>query len=85
MNSLQSLKISNTGISSLEPLQNTNELKELYCSNTRIRDLSPLKNHRRLSKIYCDNTKIGATQASEFSKENPYTLVIYDTNALEQW
>ena len=83
--SLQSLKISNTGISNLETLQNLHELKELYCSGTRIRDLSPLKDHRRLSKIYCDNTKIGAAQASEFSKENPFTLVIYDTNALEQW
>ena len=85
LKSLQSLKISNTGITHLEALQNMNELKELYCSNTRIRDLHPLKDHRRLSKIYCDNTRIGATQASEFSKENPFTLVIYDTNALEEW
>ena len=82
---LQSLKISRTPISNLEALRELENLKELYCSNTSVRDLSPLKNHRRLSKIYCDNTKIDVNHASQFSKENPFTLVIYDTNALEEW
>ena len=85
LTALQSLKIAGTGVSSLEALRDLHELNELYCSNTKIRDLSPLKNHRRLSKIYCDNTKITATQASDFTKENPFTLVIYDINALEKW
>ena len=83
--SLQSLKISQTRVSSLKPLQEVRSLKELYCSNTPINDLSPLNNHRFLSKIYCDNTRIDGQQASEFTKENPYTLLIYDTNALELW
>jgi len=83
--SLQSLKISNTPIDNLNALGNMKELKELYCSNTTINDLSPLKNHRRLSKVYCDNTGVTVSQASEFSKENPFTLVIYDTNALSEW
>ena len=83
--SLQSLKISNTSIDNLNALSNMKELKELYCSNTVINDLSPLKNHKRLSKVYCDNTGITVSQASEFSKENPFTLVIYDTNALSEW
>ena len=82
---LQSLKISNTPISNLNVLGEMNDLKELYCSNTAISDLTPLKNHHRLSKIYCDNTRIDVKQASEFSKNNPYTLVIYDTNALSEW
>ena len=85
LTSLQSLKISKTPISSLTALQDLESLKELYCSNTLIKDLSPLKNHRRLSKIYCDNTKIDVNLASEFTKENPFTLVIYDTQALQQW
>ena len=85
LKSLQSLKISKTPISNLEALRDMENLKELFCSNTTIRDLSPLKSHRRLSKIYCDNTRIDVNQASEFSKENPFTLVIYDTKALEQW
>ena len=83
--SLQSLKISQTPVKNLNALQDLENLKELFCSNTNISDLTPLKNHRRLSKIYCDNTRIDDKQASEFTKENPFTLVIYDTNALEQW
>ncbi|MCR4848438.1 MAG: hypothetical protein K5920_06310 [Bacteroidales bacterium] len=82
---LQSLKISQTPINNLNALQEMENLKELFCSNTNISDLNPLKNHRRLSKVYCDNTRIDGKQASEFTKSNPFTLVIYDTNALEQW
>lgn len=83
--SLQSLKISQTPVKNLYALQGMTSLKELYCSNTAINDLTPLKEHRMLSKIYCDNTRIDVQQASEFTKENPFTLIIYDTNALEQW
>ena len=82
---LQSLKISQTPINNLNALQEMENLKEIFCSNTNISDLTPLKNHRRLSKIYCDNTRVDGKQASEFTKGNPFTLVIYDTNALEQW
>lgn len=82
---LQSLKISQTQVSTLNALEEMKTLKELYCSNTSISDLGPLKNHRLLSKIYCDNTRIDVQQASEFTKTNPFTLVIYDTHALEQW
>ena len=85
LKALQSLKISKTNISNLNALSEMENLKELYCSNTNISDLTPLKSHRRLSKIYCDNTRIDINQASDFSKTNPFTLVIYDTKALEQW
>ena len=83
--SLQSLKISNTPITNLNALQEMEDLRELYCSNTNIGDLTPLSNHKGLRKIYCDNTKIDVNQASEFTKNSPFTLVIYDTNALEEW
>ena len=85
LSSLQSLKISHTPISNLNALEEMKTLRELYCSNTTISDLSPLKNHRLLNKIYCDNTRIDVQQASDFTKSNPFTLVIYDTNALEEW
>jgi Leucine-rich repeat (LRR) protein len=85
LTSLQSLKISQTPVKNLYALQEMKSLKELYCSNTNINDLTPLQNHRLLSKIYCDNTRIDDKQASEFTKNNPFTLVIFDTNALEQW
>lgn len=83
--SLQSLNVSNTPINNLNALSNMKELKELYCSNTTVNDLTPLKNHRRLSKIYCDNSGVTVNEASQFSEENPFTLVIYDTYALTEW
>lgn len=85
LTNLQSLKISRTRVTDLTPLEEMKTLRELYCSNTRISNLNPLKNHRLLGKIYCDNTLIDVQQASEFTKTNPFTLVIYDTNALEEW
>ncbi len=82
---LQSLNISGAAISNLQPLAELVNLRELYCSNTSISDLSPLKNHRRLGKIYCDHSNIGDAEASAFTKDNPFTLVIFDTEALRSW
>ena len=82
---LQSLNISGTPINSLQALGEMENLRELYCRNTAIHDLSPLKNNRRLNKIYCDHSNIGDAEASEFVKSNPFTLVIYDTEALKAW
>lgn len=82
---LQSLNISGTAITNLRALSELENLRELYCSNTSINDLSPLKSHKKLSKIYCDNSGIGDAEASAFTKENPYTLVIFDSDALRTW
>ena len=82
---LQSLNISGSAISHLRALSEMENLKELYCSNTSINDLSPLKGNRRLSKIYCDHSGIHDEEASAFTKENPFALVIYDTEALKNW
>lgn len=82
---LQSLNISGSAITNLQALSELDNLRELYCSNTAISDLSPLKNHRRLSKIYCDQSRIGVAEASAFTKDNRFTLVIYDTEALRNW
>jgi Leucine-rich repeat (LRR) protein len=82
---LQSLNISGSAITHLQALSELENLRELYCSNTSINNLTPLKNQRRLSKIYCDQSGIGVAEASDFSKSNPFTLVIYDTKALRNW
>jgi len=82
---LQSLNISGSAITNLQALSELENLRELYCSNTSISDLTPLKNHRRLSKIYCDHSSIHDAEASAFTKSNPFTLVIYDTEALKTW
>ena len=82
---LQSLDISGTAVVNLQPLSQLENLRELYCSRTNISDLSPLKGNRRLGKIYCDQSKIGDAEASAFTKDNPFTLVIFDTEALNKW
>lgn len=82
---LKSLNISGTSITNLQTLSELESLRELYCSNTAINDLTPLKNNRRLNKIYCDHSQVGDAEASAFTKGNPFTLVIYDTEALRNW
>ena len=82
---LQSLNISGTAVVNLQPLSQLENLTELYCSNTNVSDLTPLKNNRKLGKIYCDHSKIGDAEASDFTKDNRFTLVIYDTEALKNW
>ena len=82
---LQSLNISGTRVTQLQALSQLENLRELNCSHTNISDLSPLNNHRRLSKIYCDQSKITDEEASAFTKDNPFTLVIFDTEALKNW
>ena len=82
---LQSLSISGTSVTNLQALSGLENLRELYCANTSINDLSPLKGNRRLSKIYCDHSSIHDSEASAFTQINPFTLVIYDTEALKNW
>lgn len=82
---LQSLNISGTQVTDISILSRMESLKELYCSNTGIRNIQPLTGLRKLSRIYCDNTAVTATEASNFAKENSRTLIIYDTDALNDW
>ncbi|MGP1447293.1 MAG: leucine-rich repeat domain-containing protein [Candidatus Limimorpha sp.] len=85
LKTLQSLNISSTLVRNLLALSEMENLKEVSFSNTRISDLTPLQPHQRLSKIYCDNSGVTVVEASAFTKENPSTLVIYDTQALKTW
>ena len=85
MKDLQSLNISGSAVSNLQALSEMENLRELYCSNTSINDLTPLKGNRHLSKIYCDHSGIHDAEASAFTKDNRFTLVIYDTEALKTW
>ena len=82
---LKSVNISGTAVIHLEPLSEMENLREIDCSHTNISDLSPLKGNKRLSKIYCDQSRVDNTEASNFTKDNPFTLVIYDTEALKNW
>ena len=82
---LQSLNIAGSTVANLQALNELENLREFNCSNTAVHDLTPLKSNRRLSKIYCDQSNIGDAEASAFVKDNPFTLVIYDTDALRNW
>ena len=82
---LQSLNISGSAVSNLQALSEMENLRELYCSNTSISDLTPLNGNRHLNKIYCDHSGIHDAEASAFTKNNRFALVIYDTEALKTW
>ena len=79
------LNISGSAVSNLQALSELENLRELYCSNTSISDLTPLKGNRHLNKIYCDHSGIHDAEASAFTKDNRFALVIYDTEALKTW
>ena len=82
---LQLLNIDNTPVSNLAPLANLNRLNELQCRSTDISNLTPLKDLHSLVRIYCDNTKIDSEKANSFKKENHNVMVIYETQALQEW
>lgn len=82
---LHFLNVEGTKITNLTPLQSLDRLNEINFSNTKVSDLMPLSNMSRLSKIYCDNSLVDKKMADMFMTANPNVLVIYETQALEQW
>ena len=85
LENLQLLVIDNTLVTDLSPISNLNKLNELQCRNTSISDIMPLKDMQNLVRIYCDNTQIDSEKADLFKKENRNVMVIYETQALQEW
>ena len=85
LENLQLLIIDNTLVTDLSPVANLNKLNELQCRNTQINDLLPLKDMQHLVRIYCDNTQIDSEKAAIFNQENNNVMVIYETQALQEW
>ncbi|MGN0032687.1 MAG: leucine-rich repeat domain-containing protein [Candidatus Limimorpha sp.] len=85
LDNLHVLIIDNTGVTDISPISKLIKLNELQCRNTQINDITPLQDLKQLVRIYCDNTGIDSKKAEEFSKTNKNTLVIYKTNALQEW
>jgi len=83
--SLEVLKFGNTRIDDLTPLAKLENLRLIHCSNSAIAQFNGLDGLENLSKVYCDNTKVTATEARKFMNDNPHVLVIFETEALEQW
>lgn len=85
LENLQLLIIDNTQVTDLSPIANLNRLNELQCRNTNVDNLLPLKDMPHLVRIYCDNTMIDSEKADLFKNENRHVMVIYETQALQDW
>lgn len=85
LENLQVLIIDDTQVTDLSPISKLNKINELQCRNTDIDDIMPLKDMQHLVRIYCDNTKIDSEKANNFVKENHNVMVIYETQALQEW
>ena len=85
LENLQLLIIDDTPVTDLTPVANLSRLNELQCRNTNIGDLMPLKDMAHLVRIYCDNTLIDSEKAEELRRENHNVMVIYETQALQDW
>jgi hypothetical protein len=82
---LERLDISNTTVSTLEPLSKLTKLRLLYANNTKIVSLKPLTSIDALERVYCDNTSVKLGQAQELTKSKSTILVIYESEALQNW
>ncbi len=82
---LERLDISNTNVSSLEPLSKLENLRLLYANNTKIASLKPLTSIAALERVYCDNTGVKLEQAQELTKTETNVLVVYESEALQNW
>ena len=85
LENLQVLIVDDTHVTDLSPLSNLLKLNELQCRNTEVDDLMPLKDLPQLVRIYCDNTQIDSEKADLFKNENHNVMVIYETQALQDW
>jgi len=56
--SLQTLNLSNTGVTDLSPIRNLTELVELNLSNTKLQDIGPLKYSDKLVKLNLNGTSV---------------------------
>jgi Leucine-rich repeat (LRR) protein len=82
---LERLDISNTNITTLEPLSKLTKLRLLYANNTKIASLKPLTSIAALERVYCDNTGVKLGQAQELTKSKTTILVVYESEALQNW
>lgn len=85
LSGLQNLDLDSTNIIDLNPLKNLNSLSVLRINNTGVNNLMPLAGLNNLKYIYCDNSGISSEEADEFTKKNPESQVIYNSQKLKSW
>ncbi len=82
---LQMLSFESTGVTSLEALTRLNELTVVQFSNTGVSDLTPLSGKPNIRQVYCDNTLVSSNMAIRFMRNNPSSLVIFESEELAAW
>ncbi len=85
LQNLERLLINNTAIKDLSALKSLPKLEWLSIEANAINDISVLLSLPELKRIYCDRTLIGYEKASQFSRQKPQTLVVYESQALGEW
>lgn len=85
LENLQYLNIDDTDVTTLSPISNLVKMNELWFNNTLVKNLDDLDSMTKISKIYCDNTAIDEKKALDFINTHPLTLVIYESEALNEW
>ncbi len=84
-NRLKTLFIENTEVEHIDPLRTFNRLEVLNLEGTSVSELSPLSAVENLKKVFCDNSNVSKQHADKFMRENPGTLVIFDSEELRSW
>lgn len=82
---LQMLNFEHTAVRSLDALRGLKSLSIVQFSNTEVVTLTPLSGLPELHRVYCDNTGISSSMAIRFMRENPGSLVIFETEELSAW
>lgn len=85
MNKLNTLILDHTEFKTLEGIEKVQGLNVLRIENTKIASLQPLENLENLRLVYCDNSDISKDEVQRFIANKPGVLVIYETQALDQW
>jgi Leucine-rich repeat (LRR) protein len=82
---LQILYCEHTLIDRLDPLAEATALRLLFCDHTPVVSLEPLRGLPELRRVYCDNTLVRPQEANRFMREQPTTLIVYESATLQQW
>ncbi|MDP2422778.1 MAG: hypothetical protein Q8M23_00380, partial [Bacteroidales bacterium] len=82
---LERLHADNTSVTDLSPIKDLPKLQFISIEATELSDIMVLKSLPDLKRIYCDRTLIGHEKASQFAREKPGVLVVYESQALSDW
>ncbi|RMG19523.1 MAG: hypothetical protein D6730_21370 [Bacteroidetes bacterium] len=82
---LRILLASQTQVSDLRPLVGLRSLELLNLDQCPLRELAPLQHLPVLKTAYCDQTLVTREQVMRLSELKPDLLVVYQTQALQQW